>query len=285
MSQDTQAPVEGGTASERIQQIAQEQGQWQPPDDTPAPGSIDAAYEWLKDREEEREYETKPAAAPIHAEEPDYVSGKYESDAPEAVWSTSDVQQFTHLQQEIARFEHDMALFRKIKAAGVDELAKGDKAKAAALRHQIAEAERELTERQQAIAGAAQQAQGRVGEITTKQAQKLLKAEQEKLTKALPDIDMKQAVQYLSGLGFTKQQLATVTDHRLVILAEKARRYDMQGGQAPNLTIPKAKPGKGALRLVGRQGQIKAAEEKLRASGKMEDAMKLLELKDKARRA
>lgn len=114
-----------------------------------------------------------------------------------------------------------------------------------------------------------------------------LAEEQAKLAAALPEFadpakgpEVKKALAtYATNLGFTEQDLANVYDHRLVLLLDKARRYDaLQEKAAPVLKkakeAPVLKPGhrESTSPNKGKRKRVQAAENRLRQTGRPEDA-------------
>lgn len=107
---------------------------------------------------------------------------------------------------------------------------------------------------------------------------KQLEVERERLLKAFPawsdpailQAETAQIATYARGLGFSDEQLGQVTDHRLVQLIDKARRWDalqaqksaVQAKVAPKLkaATPGAAPGKPPADLPRRRALAKLAE-------------------------
>ena len=79
--------------------------------------------------------------------------------------------------------------------------------------------------------------------------QKRLPAEQERLFEFFPEwkdpekgkAGKAKTVEYLQNLGFTEDDISAVVDHRLVVMAEKARRYDER---KPNVEAAKKRVAK-----------------------------------------
>ncbi len=108
----------------------------------------------------------------------------------------------------------------------------------------------------------------------------------EQLKAQIPDYDkVKPEIEtYLTHeFGVSAEEMATIVDHRIVVLADKARRYD-QGQKAAKLTAKKTKkapklqpPGAKTKQVSARKKQLGAAKRRLRSSGKTEDAAAVIE--------
>jgi hypothetical protein len=240
--------------------------------------TVDTAYELLQDMKDEREEAQERAEhQSIQQEtiEPDDSDEQQQSDA---VWSTQDFQTFAQLERDIAQYQQDLALFQQLEAQGVDSLAKGDRDKAIALRVEMSEAKAELARRGQALGQIAQAAQSKASQKTTDQVTRYLNAEKAKLAKVLPDLDGKAVARYLMGKRFSREEIGSISDHRLIEMAEKARRYDeMQSGK--KLVIPKAGLRPQQRGQAAPRSDMRAAQDRLKESGRIEDALELLTLR------
>ncbi len=113
--------------------------------------------------------------------------------------------------------------------------------------------------------------------------QTYVKAEQERLVEALPDWKDgtkakagKEALKgYLSGHGYTEAEIGTVVDHRMVVIADKARRYDdlmkkasLTTKKVEKLPLRVERPGTGEARTSGKAEAMK----RVRQSGSISDA-------------
>lgn len=157
-------------------------------------------------------------------------------------WSTADARTISALEREIPAFQADLATFEQLRSQiDLNALAATDKAKAAAVRVQLAEAERELRRRQDDIAAAVGDLRQKVQDHHLGVAKRRLGGEAAKLAKALPDLDKAALVPYLKQSGFSEADIKQAADHRLVVLAEKARRYDEM--TAVQKKVPKYRKG------------------------------------------
>lgn len=88
--------------------------------------------------------------------------------------------------------------------------------------------------------------------------------------------------EYLLGLGFSKDEIGTISDHRLILAARKAMQFDKGQNKAEVakkkvLTIPKVlKPGASKTPEQSKQIKLMDATKKLRTSGSIDDAVALL---------
>lgn len=120
-------------------------------------------------------------------------------------------------------------------------------------------------------------------------AKQYLQAEQQKLMEKLPEwqdetvsrAEKGKISEYLMREGFTQEDIASASDHRLILIARKAMLYDQ--GQQKNevakkkiLKVPKVmKPGTPKPAEQINRERLKEQKERLRKSGKMEDALAL----------
>lgn len=119
----------------------------------------------------------------------------------------------------------------------------------------------------------------------------MLARERDALVRAVPDwrdsSKFKQAqtriVNYLTERGYTQQELANLADHRALLVAYDAARYRESQkalkASAKNLgTKPKVvKPGASVTKAQANDEQAKALRQRLKQTGKLEDAAKLFE--------
>lgn len=115
-----------------------------------------------------------------------------------------------------------------------------------------------------------------------------LEQEKSKLLKAIPNWDdalKAKVTSYARAVGFSEDEVNSIADHRLLVLADKARRYDemVKGKGKGKPPKPKPKPSSSKTTLnprhtsgqePGRRESREARNErsKLRKSGKMSDA-------------
>lgn len=131
----------------------------------------------------------------------------------------------------------------------------------------------------QVLAQMRKQLDDQAEQVSAQQAQQMqaqLAQEQQLLFQAEPEWDQtrsQEVVQYLHNLGFTPQEVGSVVDHRLVIMADKARQFD-----AAKAT-QKARPAPKVKTLVPRRRATKSngALEKLAQTGNLDDAALALE--------
>lgn len=113
--------------------------------------------------------------------------------------------------------------------------------------------------------------------------QSYVKAEKEQLKQALPDwkdetkfqAGKEQLKEFLRGYGYNDKEIGTVADHRMVVIADKARRYDdlikrsaQTTKKVEKLPVRVERPGSGENRADGRAEAIK----RLGKSGSVADA-------------
>jgi len=140
------------------------------------------------------------------------------------------------------------------------------------LRHQQGkQAFAEMREKLQQEASQLQQQQAQ-----TVQAQ--LAQEQNALYQAVPDWDAsrsQEVVSYLGSLGFSSEEIGSVVDHRLVILADKARQFDAALKTQKSKPAPKVKTPVPKNR--GTRTRANGALDRLARTGNVDDAASVLE--------
>lgn len=151
---------------------------------------------------------------------------------------TTNSEGYSELQESVEQFDKDLELFNKLKAQGIKALSGGDKRKEAAIKADLDKAEKELMQRRDAILEIARDLHV---ENTSAKVQK----EKAKLKKAMPDFDSKAVRTYLKSQGFDDNAIDSETDSRLLIMAEKARRYDKQNGPKSKVIPKKVATNKG----------------------------------------
>lgn len=177
--------------------------------------------------------------------------------------------------------------------SGVDwaKLRQNDPAEYAAKREEI----KERRERIQAMKQEAVESY-QTGIATQKQEseaalQQRLQAESAKLLEALPDwqdVDKAKAgkaklAEYLLGQGFAREDVLGASDHRLILMAEKARLYDAMKSSSDAAKkkvarVPKVmKPGTPKPQDQLGKEKIRKLEERARKSGSLDDALALLQ--------
>lgn len=247
--------------------------------------TLDAAYERLQEAKDNTEQEMEDAglgkppaeSAPDEEAETNLESTPDTGETDGAMWSNEDVQTISLIQQEHQRFQQDLAAFAQAKQQDLKAIAGDDKKKLSELQSQMQEAERELRERYEALNQAAQGVKEKADNRTRQQAEKALKREKAKLEKAVPGLDRKALKTYLTGqIGFAESDLKNITDHRALLVAEKARKYDELMKNKPK---PKVRAVKGGQSTQKPQNNIQKLEARLKQTGKIDDAYKLLEAK------
>lgn len=129
--------------------------------------------------------------------------------------------------------------------------------------------------------GAEHQAQ--IAEHIQRERDALLQAVPEWRDEGVFDSERKEMREYLSGVGFTDAEVDGATDHRLIVMARKARAYDEQQTKASVARKKVAKvgkkiirPGSPASKQVAKDDAMTGMRKKLRKSGKVEDAYALI---------
>jgi hypothetical protein len=120
--------------------------------------------------------------------------------------------------------------------------------------------------------------------------QATLQAEQKALTDALPELAEPEKARErwtawkdyaTKDLGFTDEQFNGVTDHRVLLLVHKAMQFDRQQAKAPqikNKIEQKLKAtGPGTNQAPARPSKVAEATQRLRQSGRVEDAAAALD--------
>lgn len=104
--------------------------------------------------------------------------------------------------------------------------------------------------------------------------------EREALLTALPELkddnSQRSLAEYILNIGFSQDDISNTLDHRLFVLAEKARRYDkmiMDGKQKPVHKAPKVLKGNTARKSASEMQDQKLSELKAKAkrTGSIED--------------
>jgi hypothetical protein len=237
--------------------------------------TLDDAYERLQEkkdaRHEEQPSDTTKEAPSVPDPQP----------ASDAVWSNEDLGTITAFQRESERFQEDLQAFTQVQTQiDLNAIEKQDKAQAAAVRTQIKAAEKELRERHDALNQVGQELAQKVQKRQIARLEQVFAREKAKLDEAMPDLNRKALRTYLEGVGFTDTDIAQAADHRLVVLAEKARCYDelMAGKGKTMKTIPTRKRKVETSNTAIRKGEptVKELHAKLRRTGRIDDALALL---------
>lgn len=166
-----------------------------------------------------------------------------------ALWSSQDVAEIRSLETELLTVQQQGQAFAQAKAKlNLEELEKTDKARAVALKIQMREAERELQERYKHVVNQFGALQGKATAAAQKRAERQLEAERKMLLDAVPDFDGAKTSAYLERIGFNRDDLSQLTDHRMAVVAEKARRYDELMAKQQDKPLPKLRKGKAQVK-------------------------------------
>jgi len=172
-----------------------------------------------------------------------------------------------------------------------DGLRADDPSEWTAKRQEMAERNTQLQRAKQAIAARWQADQAAAEQEIAEQREVFLSRERDALMQALPawkdeataKSEMAELRGYLSERGFTEDEISSVADHRLVVLANKARAYDQQQGQVDVAKKRVVKIGKRTVRPGSPRGKRGAIEDQtvrlrqnLKKSGRVEDAAALI---------
>ncbi len=118
---------------------------------------------------------------------------------------------------------------------------------------------------------------------TAAEKKRTFEQEQQKLASALPDLDKNALGKYMLDIGFTTDDLNNNLDHKLFVLAEKARLYDTKSTKV-NLTKKKVKQApkrmsadKPKSKLTVKKSNVSKAKSRLTKSGSMKDAASVIE--------
>jgi hypothetical protein len=228
------------------------------------PLTVETAYGRLQERKDERlqQTEKRPEKRP---------------EKPVEGWSDAEVAFVTAFQSEAQALGRDLQVYAQAKAANPDH-------------PRLPEAEAELRARWNGVVKAS-------GDLVTLQQMKALQGEDALLEEKRPGIDRERIRARAKALyGFTDDELATVGDHRLLLMADDAISY--REGKAESKIIPRVKKPvepdvigeinrhgvtrENATRLMRtvpkRKRQPTAAElkAKLKKTGAADDAMALM---------
>lgn len=142
----------------------------------------------------------------------------------------------------------------------------------AQVQQKIAQHQRELSVQQQEQMNA----------LLLKEREALIAADPEYGNAEQAPVKMQRLRSYLQGQGFSEQEVANAADHRLILMAEKARLWDeSQAAAAPlkKRVVKVAKAGKPGARQSKAEQQHDATRElrtRLRKSGHVDDAAALI---------
>ncbi len=207
----------------------------------------------------------------VAAEAHDELQSRAEaSHGNEPVLTVNEAEMIVALKTEEAQLQRDIEILGKA-INRQRQIAQTDPGKAAANAADINSARQELESRwseftQSALAVNAQ--------LSAKQ----LEGERAKLGEALPDgVDDLALRGYLTGtLGFRDDDIDAVADHRLVTMAEKARRYDeLTGGEAKPKKVPVFRKGKPETQTVTTTPEYREARQQAERTNPIDDWAKV----------
>jgi len=239
--------------------------------------TIEQATEQLAQRRDDAAAAAERRSEPPAETTPQPVSGP--APAEDVGWTNEEIAFRDQLNKALDALQRDAIQFGQARQQA--EQQGGSEEQKQALRVQIGEAEKELANRYSEIIKGFEQLtqhrQQRAGEL----AQRQLEAERRRLEEAVPDFDPNRVVSYLEGYGFTRAELAEMTDARMAIIADKARRFDEMQGEKPKrqpkkTTKRKAEPQNVSQLHTRKPRNAKEAEARLKKSGRIEDAVALL---------
>lgn len=236
--------------------------------------TVDDAYQALQERKESiPEKSGKKIARAVKKSE--IESSDYPEETPEQVFTHEDFETLQLVQQEFANVHSDIALWRA-GVAQIPEIEKTDKARAEALKQESREVQKYLQKRWDDLSSLAQ-------ELQSKQWKVYLSKEQKKLNRALPGLDIGELRSYLTEAGFTKHEIDTAADHRLIVLAEKARQWDEHISGSGTKPKPRVRAVKNSGSKQRPRNNVEKLEARFKKSGKIDDALEYMRAKKEAR--
>lgn len=178
------------------------------------------------------------------------------------------------------------------------QLREDDPAEYSAKKAEIAERREQVEQAKREAAQEYQQSVQQFQEQSQKQIQETLQKEHESLLEKLPEwkdekkaaAGKEQLAKYLKDQGFGKEEIASAADHRLIVMAHKARLYD-EGRKSVDTAkkklekVPKmVKPGAKKSPQDSQNQKIKRLEEQLSKTGSLDDAYRLRQAKRESAR-
>lgn len=177
-----------------------------------------------------------------------------------------------------------------VEAIDWSKLREEDPAEYAAKKQEVADRRASLEKIKQGATDAWKENSEQMAAERSQQIQERLQEEQSKLIEKLPEwkdeekaqTDKTQLADYLISQGFTKQDIANAYDHRLIVLAHKARLYDqgkakVETAKKKVAKVPKVlKPGAPKSDQQINQDKVQQAKSKLQKSGSIDDAYAVL---------
>jgi hypothetical protein len=172
-----------------------------------------------------------------------------------------------------------------------DELREADPTEWVAKRQEIQERAAEIQRVGQQISEQYKQHQAQIEQEAATKHQEQLTRERDALLSALPawqdqsvfERESAQMRDYLAANGFTPEEVGSISDHRMILIAEKARAFDEQSKQVETtrkrvVKVGKrlARPGSASTKAQAAADQSSALHQQLRKSGRVEDAAALI---------
>lgn len=172
-----------------------------------------------------------------------------------------------------------------------DELRRDDPAEYAAKHTELSQRRAQIEDmKREAIQSYQQTAYQQANESAAEMQERFQREEQQLLEKlpewrdqAKAEQSKRQLVTYLTGQGFDPEDVANAVDHRLIVMAEKARKYDEMQGKTKTAMkkvakIPKVlKPGAPKPPEAVKTEKVGQLRQRLQKSGNIEDAYRLLQ--------
>jgi hypothetical protein len=240
--------------------------------------SVEQAITQLRERREEsRAPAPKPEAKPERASQ----RAATETTADDGTkWTDQEAVYIARLQVDEAQWKTDYQRFMFDSRLDLNALERTNKGEAAAKRVELANAEIALKERAQRILKA-REALGAIElDRHARKVMQFLATQKEIVDERLPNLDKAQLRTYLLEQGFGETEVSQVFDARVVVMAEKARRYDALAAKdkKPQLTVPRLRPN-----AQQRVSEVTASQTNLKRTGSIDDAVALLQAKRRAR--
>lgn len=160
-----------------------------------------------------------------------------------------------------------------------------------AKRQELMEAQQRVAQMRQGVQGKIQDFQRELSQQQEARRVEMLQRESAALADAIPEFRNPETAQaetaalrkYLTAQGFTGEEVDSAYDHRLIVMARKARLYDESLGKATAATKKVLKiakktltPGAKQSRTEQRNDARRGMRAALRKSGKVDDAARLI---------
>lgn len=185
------------------------------------------------------------------------------------------------------------ALFdQDVKGVDWEKLREDDPAEYAAQKNDFTERRARIDQRKSEILVEARKITEKQSEETQKMREQMLAAESAALLEKLPEwndpekakAEQASMSEYLLAQGFSKQDVAEASDHRLILLARKAMLFDdvanSDVAKKKVAKVPKVlKPGAPKSQDQVNKEKVEKARQRLQKSGSIDDAFALLKAK------